>query len=259
MVALKVFLIAFSLMLFVGNARSVDDKKLVDLTYSFSRETMHWPTAKPFHLEKVNEGRTAQGYWYSSYNYSASEHVGTHLDAPFHFAEEGWTTDQIPLAKTIGPGVVIDVRRKAEANRDYRLQVVDIRTWEKRHGMMPRGAIVLMHSGWGRYWGDRKNYFGTDEAGDVTHLRFPGFSKEAAEFLVKERYIKAAAVDTPSIDHGLSRDFIVHQVFGKSNIPVFENVAFLDRLPPKGATIFAVPMKIKGGSGAPLRIFALLP
>ena len=253
------FLTAFFMMLFAPSVRSIDEKKLVDLTYPFSHETLHWPTSKAFQLEKVNEGRTPQGYWYSSYNYSGSEHVGTHLDAPFHFAEGKWTTEQIPLARTIGPGVIIDARRKADADRDYLLQVADIRGWERKHGRIPRAAIVLMYTGWGRYWGDRKRYFGTDEAGDVMNLHFPGFSKDAAEFLIKQRNVKAVGLDTPSIDHGPSRNFIAHQIFGGANVPIFENVAAVDRLPPKGATIFALPMKIKGGSGAPLRIFALLP
>lgn len=255
----KIFFLLLSLWLIEVRAYPIDGKKLIDMTYPFAEDTLHWPTAKPFKLEKVNEGMTPQGFWYSSYNYSASEHVGTHLDAPFHFAQGKWTTDQIPLERTIGPGVIIDVRRKAEANRDYQLQVVDLRTWEKRYGKIPPGAIVLMYSGWGKFWGDRKRYFGTDQEGDVTNLRFPGFSRDAAELLLKERKIKAAGTDTPSIDYGPSRDFAVHQIFGAANIPIFENVASLERLPPKGATIFAVPMKIKGGSGAPLRIFALLP
>ena len=241
------------------HAYAIDDKQLIDMTYPFAEETLHWPTAKPFMLEKVHEGMTPQGFWYSSYNYSASEHVGTHLDAPFHFAWGKWTTDQVPLERTIGPGVVIDVRRKAQANPDYQLQVVDIRAWERRHGKIPRGAIVLMYSGWGKFWGDRKSYFGTDRPGDVTNLRFPGFSNEAAEFLIKEREIDAVGTDTPSIDYGPSHDFMAHQTFGGANVPIFENVAGLDRLPLKGATIFAIPMKIQGGSGAPLRIFALLP
>jgi len=255
----KLIFLLLSLWLLESLAYPIDGKKLIDMTYPFAEETLHWPTAKPFQLEKVDEGMTPQGYWYSSYNYSASEHVGTHLDAPFHFAQGKWTTDQIPLERTIGPGVVIEVRRKAEANRDYQLQVVDIRTWERRYGKIPRGAIVLMYSGWGKFWGDRKRYFGTDQEGDVTNLRFPGFSKDAVEFLLKERKINAVGTDTPSIDYGPSRDFIVHQILGGTNTPIFENVANLDRLPPKGATIFAIPMKIKGGSGAPLRIFALLP
>jgi kynurenine formamidase len=249
----------FCLVLCAAPARAIDEKKLVDLTYSFSEETHHWPTAKPFHLETVSEGRTPAGFWYSSYNYSGSEHVGTHLDAPFHFAEGRWTTEQIPLARTIGAAVVIDVRRQSDKNHDYLLAIDDIRAWEKTHGRLPAGVIVLIHSGWGKYWGDRKRYFGTDEPGNVTDLHFPGVSAEAAEFLVKQRRVKAIGIDMPSIDHGPSRDFQAHQIFGASNVPIFENVARLELVPPKGATVFAVPMKIKGGSGAPLRIFGLLP
>lgn len=245
--------------LWANSACAIDDKKIVDLTYPFSAETHHWPTAKPFHLEKVAEGRTTAGFWYSSYNYGGSEHVGTHLDAPFHFAEGKWTAEQIPLEKTIGPGVVIDVRRETDKNVDYVVQIDDIRAWEKLRGRLPAGAIVLIYTGWGKFWGDRKKYFGTDEPGNVSDLHFPGLSKEAAEFLIKQRNVKAVGLDTPSIDHGPSKEFLAHQILGAANVPIFENVASLDRLPPKGATIFAAPMKIKGGSGAPLRIFALLP
>jgi len=256
---MKKVLLLVSLWLLEAQVFAVDEKKLIDMTYSFSEETMHWPTAQPFKLDKHTEGVTPQGYWYASYDYSGSEHVGTHMDAPFHFAQGKWTAEQVPLAKTIGPGVVVDVRGKASANAEYQLQLVDLHTWERRHGKIPAGAIVLMHSGWGRFWGDRKRFFGADQPEDATNLRFPGFSKDAAEFLVKERKINAVGTDTASIDYGAARDFIVHQIFGRANIPIFENVAGLERLPPKGATIFAVPMKIKGGSGAPLRIFALLP
>jgi kynurenine formamidase len=242
-----------------SSAYAIDEKKIVDMTYPFAADTLHWPTAKPFYLEKVHEGKTPGGFWYSSYNYGGSEHVGTHLDAPFHFAEGKWTTERIPLARTIGPAIVIDVRRQADANRDYRLSAEDIRRWEKRYGRVPAGAIVLMHSGWGKYWGDRKRYFGSDEPGDVSNLHFPGLGKDAAEFLAKQRRVKAVGIDTPSIDHGPSKDFVAHQILGAANVPIFENVAALDRLPAKGATVFAIPMKIKGGSGAPLRIFAVLP
>jgi len=251
--------VTFSLLVCALSAHAIDEKKIVDLTYPFSAETHHWPTAKPFHFEKVAEGRTPGGLWYSSYNYGGSEHVGTHLDAPFHFAEGKWTTEKIPLAQLIGPGVVIDVRRQAEKHADYMVQVSDIRGWEKFHGRMPRGAIVLIRSGWGKHWGDRKAYFGTDEPGNVSDLHFPGLSKQAAEFLIKQRNVKAVGVDTPSIDPGPSKDFLAHQVLGAANVPIFENVAAVDRVPNKGSTVFAIPMKIKGGSGAPLRIFAVLP
>ena len=240
-------------------AHALDEKKLVDLTYEFSAETHHWPTAKPFHFEKVAEGRTPGGFWYSSYNYGGSEHVGTHLDAPFHFAEGKRTAEQIPLSQLIGAGAVIDVSRQVGKDADYKLQVSDIAAWEKAHGRIPIGAILLIRSGWGKFWGDRKRYFGTDTPGDTDNLHFPGLSKEAAEFLVKQRRIKAVGIDTPSIDHGPSQEFPTHQILTAANLPIFENVANLDRLPVKNATIYAIPMKIKGGSGAPLRIFAILP
>ncbi|MGZ9157082.1 MAG: cyclase family protein, partial [Candidatus Binatia bacterium] len=129
-------------------AYALDEKKLVDLTYEFSAETHHWPTAKPFHFEKVAEGRTLGGYWYSSYNYGGSEHVGTHLDAPFHFAEGKRTAEQIPLSQLIGAGAVIDVSRQVGKDADYKLQVSDIAAWEKAHGRIPTGAILLIRSGW---------------------------------------------------------------------------------------------------------------
>ena len=254
-----VVVLVLSLAIFLAPAYAVDDKKLVDLTYPFSEETLYWPTGKPFHLEKVSEGRTPAGFWYSSYNYSGSEHLGTHLDAPFHFAEGKWSTEQIPLSQTIGAALVIDMRRQSEKNPDHLLSVDDIRAWEKTHGRMPTSAIVLIRSGWGRYWGDRKRYFGTDEPGNVTDLHFPGLASQTAEFLVKQRRIKPVGIDTASIDHGPSRDFRTHQILGAANVPIFENVAALDRLPAKGATVFALPMKIQGGSGGPLRIVALLP
>jgi kynurenine formamidase len=154
---------------------------------------------------------------------------------------------------------VVTIRRQADKDADYLLKVEDLRAWEKLYGTIPAGAIVLIHTGWGRYWGDRKRYFGTDEPGNVSDLHFPGVSKESAEFLAKQRNVNSVGIDTPSIDHGPSRDFIVHQILGAANVPIFENVAALETLPAKGATIFALPMKIQGGSGAPLRIFAVLP
>src|SRR4030066_428540 len=143
----RVILVIVAALVFAGACFAIDEKKVIDLTYPFDDKTMHWPTAQPFKLDKVNEGLTPLGFWYSSYNYSASEHVGTHLDAPFHFAEGKWTTEKIPLAQTIGPGVVIDVRPSAEANRDNLLRVGDLQAWEKRFGRIPKGAILLIPSG----------------------------------------------------------------------------------------------------------------
>ena len=159
----------------------------------------------------------------------------------------------------IGPLVKVDVRAQAEQNADYRLSADDVRAWEAAHGRIPRGAIVVMDSGWGARWPSRARYLGTDVPGDTAHLHFPGFCQDAVEFLVRERDINAVGVDTPSIDYGPSQDFIVHQIITGANKPAFENLANLDRVPASGATLVALPMKIEGGSGGPVRAIALLP
>ena len=237
---------------------AIDDSKLVDLTHAFDEKAIYWPTAKPFVWEKESWGRNPAGEWYTAGRYSASEHGGTHLDAPIHFAEGRQTVDQIPLAKLVGPAIVIDVSEAAAANRDYLLTPADILTWESRNGKIPANAIVLVRTGWQRFWGDRKAYLGTDKAGDTANLHFPGVSRETAELLT-QRGVDAVGIDTPSLDHGPSKDFAAHRVLNGANIYGLENVANLDRLPPTGATVIALPMKITGGTGGPTRIIAVLP
>lgn len=237
----------------------IDDRKLLDLTYPFDEQTIVWPTNKPFTWEKKSWGMTAAGYWYASGDFTMSEHSGTHIDAPIHFGRGKQALDEIPLQKLVGPAVVIDVVKSVELDRDYRLTVDDILAWETAHGRVAAGAIVFMYSGWGKRWPHLSSYFGSDRPHDATTLHFPGFSKEAAEFLVKERRIDGVGIDTPSIDHGPSQDFIVHQILNGANVYGLENVANLDRLPPTGATVLALPMKIKGGTGGPVRIVGLLP
>lgn len=238
---------------------AVDPQQVVDLSYAFGNDTMYWPTAESFTLERTAWGTTAQGYWYAANNIAMAEHGGTHMDAPIHFAEGKLTSAEVPLASCIGPAVVVDVRKKADRDRDYLLSVDDLTAWEATHGRIPVGAIVLMNSGWGRYWGNKKSYLGTDKQGDVANLHFPGFSNQAAQFLVNQREIAAIGVDTASIDHGPSNQFLVHRTINGANKPAFENVANVDRLPPVGATIIALPMKITDGSGGPARIIAVLP
>jgi kynurenine formamidase len=139
------------------------------------------------------------------------------------------------------------------------LSVDDIKKWETEHGHVPDGAIVVARSGWGRYWPNKKRYLGTDEFGDVAHLRFPGFSADAVKYLLDSREVAAIAIDTPSMDPGNSKDFQVHRLWLGANKVGFENVAHADKLPEIGATMFCIPMKIGKGTGAPTRIFALLP
>lgn len=238
---------------------AVDPAKIVDLSYAFGPDTIYWPTAEPFRLQRVAYGRTPRGFFYAANNISMAEHGGTHMDAPIHFAEGKRASADVPLANCIGPAVVIDVRRQCAADRDYLMTVGDVRAWEQRHGRVPRGAVAVMFSGWGGRWPDKKRYLGTDVPLDVDNLHFPGFSSEAATFLVRERDVAALAIDTASIDRGQSKDFIAHQVLNGANKPAFENVANVDRLPPTGATFVALPLKIEGGSGGPARIVALVP
>jgi len=237
----------------------LEKQKLVDLTYPFDDRTIAWPTNKPFQWRKTDWGMTAGGYWYASGDFAMSEHGGTHMDAPLHFGKDRSAVDEIGINRLIGPAVVVDVTTAASENRDYRLSVGDLKGWEAAYGRIPDGAIVLMRSGWGRHWPDKKQYLGTDAPGDTKNLHFPGFSKEAAEFLSKERLIRGIGIDTPSIDYGPSGDFIVHQIINGADLYGLENVANLETLPLHGATIIALPMKIKGGTGGPVRIIAILP
>ncbi|MGH2567167.1 MAG: cyclase family protein, partial [Bacteroidota bacterium] len=211
--------------------------------------------------EKEFEGYTPAGFYYTANRFWTPEHGGTHIDAPIHFAEGKNTVDQIPLDQLIGPGIVVDVSEKCSVDRDYQVLVEDFHNWEMNHGKIPDGTIVLLRTGFGKYWPDRAQYMGMAERGDsaVKKLHFPGLHPDAARWLGENRKIKAIGLDTPSIDYGQSTLFESHVTLYKQNIPALENVANLDQLPEKGFTVIALPMKIKGGSGGPVRIAAIVP
>lgn len=233
---------------------------VVDLTHAYDEETVFWPTAEGFRLEKDFDGITDKGYYYAANRFSTAEHGGTHIDAPVHFAAAGRAVDQIPLEQLMGSAVVVDVARQCEGNADYQITIEDLRAWEREHGQLPKDSIVLLRTGYGRRWPDREKYMGTNERGAeaVAKLHFPGLHPEAARWLTVERAIKAVGLDTPSIDFGQSTLFESHRILFEKNIPAFENLANLDRLPAKNFHVVALPMKIKGGSGGPLRAVAIL-
>jgi kynurenine formamidase len=236
--------------------------QILDMTYAFDENTIYWPNASPFKLTAEFRGMTEGGYWYAANFYAASEHGGTHADAPLHFAKDGRTIDQIPLAEWIGPAVKVDVREQCTRDRDYLLSVADIKRWEKKYGRIPAGAWVIMYTGIGtQFYPDPKRVMGTAKKGlaALPELSFPSFSKESAIFLTRERNITGIAIDTPSIDCGKSKDFLVHRtIFGADKLAL-ENIANLDKLPETGATLYVIPMQIRGGTGAPARVFAILP
>jgi kynurenine formamidase len=234
----------------------------VDLTYSFDEKTIYWPNNPTgFKLDTQFNGITPAGFYYSSNQFAAPEHGGTHLDAPVHFAKGKWSSDQIPIQNLTGNAVVIDVSSQAAANADYLITVADVEAWEKTNGKIPDNAVLLFKTGWGKYYPDAAKYIGTAEKGAAAlpKLHFPSISPELAEWLVKNRNIKAIGIDTASVDYGQSKDFKTHQIIYAENIIGFENVANIEKLPVKGAYIIALPMKIKDGTGGPLRLIAWLP
>ena len=239
---------------------SFANSTLIDLTHPYDQDTVYWPTSPGrFELKTLHKGPTDGGYWYEANSFCTPEHGGTHLDAPVHFARGKWSVGEVPVERLIGPAAVIDVRAKAARDADYRLTLEDVERFEAKHGRIPDGAVVVLDTGYAARWPNRLRYLGDDTPGDASKLRFPSFGADAVRWLIAERKIDAIGVDTASIDPGSSKDFPVHRVAGAANVVGLENLTNVDQLPPLGAWIVALPMKIAGGSGAPLRAVALVP
>jgi kynurenine formamidase len=249
----------FTLTLAAQQPIDVARQRIVDLSHAFGPRTLYWPTSPSiFKLESLARGQTEGGFFYSANTLCTPEHGGTHLDAPLHFAEKGRSTAEIPLEQLVASAVVIDISAKAWADRDYRLSAQDVWAFEKQHGPIARGTIVLLRTGWSRHWPNAKAYLGDDTPNDASKLSFPSYGADAAKQLVEERGVAALGIDTASIDYGRSTDFIVHRIASAQNVPGLENLTNLDQLPPRGAVVIALPMKIEGGSGGPLRAIALV-
>jgi kynurenine formamidase len=234
------------------------DGDIVDLSHEYSADAIFWPTAEGFRLDVVNDGVTPAGFYYAANNFSGAEHGGTHLDAPVHFAQGRWSVEQVPLEQLVGEAAVVDVSAACATQPDYQVSVADLTAWEQAHGSL-RGTIVLVRTDYSTRWPDAARYLGTAERGEgaVPKLHFPGIHPEAAQWLA-ERAVKAVGIDTASIDYGQSSLFETHRRLYERNIPGLENLTNLNRLPARGATVVALPMKIKGGSGAPLRAIAVI-
>jgi kynurenine formamidase len=235
---------------------------IVDLSHAFDSDTVFWPSEpEGFVLEPVFHGRTEGGWWYEANRFRSAEHGGTHLDAPVHFGEGRHAVDTIPVERLAGPGVRIDVSAACAADPDHALGVAELLAFEAEHGRIPDGALVLVHTGWSRHWPERARYLGSALRGPeaVAELRFPGLSAEAARWLAGERRVRAVGIDTASLDPGASRDFAAHQALAAAEVPGLENLTGLERLPARGFSVVALPMKIRGGSGAPLRAIAIVP
>lgn len=235
--------------------------RLVDLTHAFGSDTIVWPTEQDIKLVVQHAEDMPGGYYYASNRLELPEHGGTHIDAPIHFSMGKQTLDQVPIDRLVGSAVRIDVADQCAIDRDYRVVIQDLERWESTHGRIPAHAIVLLDTGFGRLWPARQQYLGTELRGaeGVQALHFPGLHPDAATWLVRERQVKAVGIDTASIDYGRSTKFETHVALLSQNVPVFENLADLSGLPDRGFDVVALPMKIAGGTGGPLRIIAVIP
>lgn len=240
---------------------SLQQSRLVDLTHAFGNDTIVWPTEQNVKIVAQHAEDMPGGYYYASNRLELPEHGGTHIDAPIHFSKGKQTLDQIPIDRLVGSAIRIDVSEQCVNDRDYRILIQDLERWESRHGRIPARTVVLLDTGFGRLWPSRQQYLGTELRGaeGVQALHFPGLHPDAATWLVRERQVKAVGIDTASIDYGRSTKFETHVALLSQNVPVFENLADLSGLPDRGFDVVALPMKIAGGTGGPLRIIAVIP
>ena len=227
--------------------------RVIDLSYAINDKLVPWPGDEKWFEAEVNASIEKNGYFTRSF--WMLEHYGTHLDAPAHFPPGKTTVDQIPAKQLFGPAVVLDARAEGAKDADYQLPAARVEGWEKRNGRVPAGAIALLRTGWASRWPDSREYRNQDAQGK---MHFPGFSVEAAKLLI-ERRVSGLGCDTMSVDYGASADFAVHHLALGSGLYHLENLADLSALPESGAFLVVAPIKLEGGSGGPVRVFALLP
>ncbi len=234
-----------------ATVRRTTFRNVLDLTHVLGTQFPLFPGAAPFRIQPA-VSHDKDGYYGSILTYW--EHSGTHMDAPVHFAPNGLFVDQLPVENLVVPAVVINITDKVRRDPDAVVTPDDIRAWERRYGRIPDNAAVLMASGWGARAGSVEAFRNTDSSG-VMH--FPGFGKEAIDFLLTERRISGIGVDTLSLDHGPSTTFAVHYTLLPTNRWGLENLANLEAIPPSGATLFVGAPKIAAGSGGPTRVMAV--
>lgn len=250
--------LALALLLFASHKspmhESLGYNNVIDLTHNLNDRSPNWEGSEQSPFQAKETGNLERDGYYSR-TFTTQEHYGTHLDAPAHFAQGMWTVDEIPAERLVRPLVVLDVQSKAKGDPDYEISVQDVADWESAHGDMPSGAVVMAYTGWDSHWNKPKDFHNLTMDG-LPH--FPGFSLQAVEFLVKTREIVGLGIDTMSVDKGATTTYPVHQFTSKESVYHLENVANLALVPPSGATVIVAPVKLENGSGAPVRLLALV-
>ncbi|NTW04262.1 MAG: cyclase family protein [Oscillochloris sp.] len=234
-----------------AGVRRTSFSNVADLTHVLGPNFPLFPGAAPFEVHQA-VSYEKEGYYGNILSYW--EHSGTHLDAPIHFNPKGLFVDQLPVENLLAPAAVINLTEKAQRDPDLVVTPDDILAWERRYGRLPENAAVLLASGWGARAGSGEAFRNADSSGV---LHFPGFGKEAIDFLLTERSIAGIGVDTLSLDHGPTEEFPVHFTLLGSNRWGIENLANLESIPPSGATLFVGAPKIAAGSGGPSRVIAV--
>jgi kynurenine formamidase len=250
--------LALTLLLFAQHKPAMPDQNtyraVIDLTHTLDDRSPNWEGTEKSPYESSELGNIERDGYYSRV-FTTQEHYGTHLDAPAHFAAGAWTVDQIPAGRLVRPMVILDLHHQARNNSDYEVSVQDIAAWEEAHGQIPDGAVVMAYTGWEDRWNSQKE-FRNEQSDHLTH--YPGFSLEAAEFLVKTRGVVGLGIDTMSVDKGATTTYPVHYFTSAAGVYHLENVANLALVPPAGATIVVAPIKLENGSGGPARVLALV-
>lgn len=229
-------------------------RRVVDLSFGYNDRTIYWDDDGSFRVNATVQSNEVED-WVLVDSISTPTHGGTHMDAPRHFSKRGWSASDIPLDRLLFvPIALIDVQEEASRNASYLMPIAEILRWEAQHGRLPENCLLLIRSGWSRFYTNRNAFYGLDQYG-LRH--FPAIEGAAAEFLARQRNLAGVGIETGSVDfYGLTRS---HHVLAAANIYILENLADLRSVPPVGAHAIVMPMKIDGGGGAPTRVVALLP
>jgi len=240
--------------------------RVIDLTHTLEPSTPilelppEFGKSWPFTIEKISHYDEQGPAWYWN-NFSCGEHTGTHFDAPVHWVTgqdfDNNATDTLPVNQFIAPACVIDSSKESLADPDFLLSVDFILQWEKKHGKIPPNHWFLYRTDWSKKISN-DGFLNLKEDGPHS----PGWQPEALEFLINERHVAGAGVETVGTDAGQAGGqdpmFPCHNMMHGANRCGLASLCNLDLLPPTGSVLIAAPLKIKNGSGSPLRVLALV-
>lgn len=238
------------------NSNALSNETVVDLTHTLTEDFPFIPIPGiTFPFKKISIA-TIEKMGVAANRWEIHEHIGTQIDAPSHFIKDGLSLEQMPVRNLVAPLAVIDISERARTNADASVTIKDILDWEEKYGRLPRGSAVFMYSGWDAKIKDAKSFINMDASGA---MHFPGFSPEAAEFLVRERDVVGIGVDTISLDPGRDKEYKAHKIWLKAGKWGVECAANLKGVPPVGATVFVGATKVGGATGGLVRLIATFP